>query len=205
MSVDVRPAELIAPLRQLTEGGLDLVQPMPYTAFQAMIDPFSPPGWLNYHRGQHVESLTNEVLDDYLAVGRTIGSPMTQGVIFRHGGAVSRVPEDGTAAGNRAATYMAHPIACWQHPAETDGEMKWVARFSAAFEPVLTGGVYLNFEPETQEAVVRAGFGDDKYERLAALKEQYDPENVFRGNHNVVPRTSSVIHPRSGDGGSRVT
>jgi hypothetical protein len=48
--------------------------------------------------------------------------------------------------------------------------------------------VYLNFEPGTREADVRAGFGDAKYERLAALKQEWDPENVFRGNHNVAPR-----------------
>ena len=180
--------EMVAPLRKLTQGGIDLVQPMPYTNFQAMLDPFAPPGWLNYHRGQHLAALPDEVLDDYLAVGRTIGSPMTQGIIFRHGGAVSRVAEDATAASNRAAPYMAHPIACWQDPADTDREMDWVERYSAAFTPALTGGVYLNFEPETREANVRAGFGDDKYERLAALKQEWDPDNIFRGNHNIGPR-----------------
>lgn len=182
--------QMVAPLRKLAEGGMDLVQPMPYTAFQAILDPFAPKGWLNYHRGQHVAALPDPVLDDYLANGRTIGSPMTQGVIFRHGGAVSRVDEDATAAGNRSAPYMAHPIACWQDPSETEREMDWVRGFSAAFEPTLTGGVYLNFEPETREADVLAGFGDAKYQRLAALKEQWDPENVFRGNHNIPPRTA---------------
>ncbi|MGH8867653.1 MAG: FAD-binding oxidoreductase [Actinomycetes bacterium] len=185
------PAEaeqMVAPLRRITEGGIDLVQPMPYTAFQAMLDPFAPPGWLNYHRGQHVASLPDGVLDDFLAVGRTIGSPMTQGIVFRHGGAVSRVPEDATAASSRSAPYMAHPIACWQDAKETEGEMAWVDRFSAAFEPALTGSVYLNFEPETSESAVRSGFGDEKYERLAALKQQWDPDNLFRGNHNVAPR-----------------
>jgi FAD/FMN-containing dehydrogenase len=179
--------QMVAPLRDIAKGGIDLVQPMPYTAFQAMLDPFAPRGWLNYHRGQHVEALTDGVLDDYLEVGRTIKSPMTQGIIFRHGGAVSRIGEDATAAGNRAAPYMAHPIACWESPSETEGEMDWVRRFSAALEPVLTGGVYLNFEPETRESVVRAGYGDEKYRRLATLKEQWDPDNVFRGNHNIAP------------------
>jgi len=178
----------VAPLRKLAEGGVDLVQPMPYTAFQTIVDPFNQPGWLNYHRGQHVAALSDKVIDDYLAVGRTITSPVTQGVVFRHGGAVSRVAEDATAAGNRSAPYMAHPIAAWQDPSETEREIAWVNAFSAAFAPELTGGVYLNFEPDTQEASVRAGFGDAKYERLAALKAQWDPENVFRGNHNIPPR-----------------
>lgn len=182
--------QMVAPLREMTAGGVDLVQPMPYTVFQAMLDGFAPPGWLNYHRGQHVAALPDDVLDDYLAVGRTIGSPMTQGLVFRHAGAVSRVGEDATAAGNRSAPYMAHPIACWQDAAETEQEMDWVGRFSAAFAPVLTGGVYLNFEPDTSDAAVKAGFGEERYARLAALKEQWDPDNIFRGNHNVAPPTT---------------
>jgi FAD/FMN-containing dehydrogenase len=181
-------AEAVTPLREIVAGGIDLVQPMPYTAFQAMLDPFAPRGWLNYHRGRHLGSLPDGVLDDYLAVGRAIGSPMTQGIIFRHGGAVSRVGEDDTAASNRSAPYMAHPIACWKDPSETEYEMEWVDRFTTACAPAATGGLYLNFEPGTGEEDVRAGFGDEKFRRLAALKQEWDPDNIFRGNHNIAPR-----------------
>jgi hypothetical protein len=66
--------------------------------------------------------------------------------------------------------------------------MAWVTRFSAAFDPVLTGRVYLNFEPDTSEAAVGSGYGDETFERVAALKEQWDPDNLFSGNHNVVPK-----------------
>jgi FAD/FMN-containing dehydrogenase len=179
--------DAIAPLRRITEGGVQLVQPMPYTAFQAMLDAFNPKGMLNYHRGRHLSALTDAVIDDYLAVGREIGSPLTQGIIFRHGGAVSRVGEDDTAASGRLAPYMAHPIACWADPADTDRELAWVERFTAAIEPAATGGRYLNFEPGTSEEDVRAGFGDAKYARLAALKQEWDPENLFRSNHNIAP------------------
>jgi hypothetical protein len=65
--------------------------------------------------------------------------------------------------------------------------MDWVRGFSAAFEPASTGGVYLNFEPGTEESDVRAGYGDTKMQRLAALKQQWDPENLFRSNHNLAP------------------
>lgn len=182
--------QVMAPLRRITEGGLDLVQPMPYTALQAMLDPFAPPGWLNYHRGRHLSALPDEVIDAYLEVGRGIGSPMTQGIVFRHGGAVSRIPEAATAASGRQAPYMAHPIAAWRTPGETDREMDWVERFTAATEPAATGGRYLNFEPATTESGVRAGYGDEKYLRLAALKREWDPDNLFQGNHNIAPATA---------------
>ncbi|WP_162529640.1 FAD-binding oxidoreductase [Nocardioides caldifontis] len=184
------PAEAeaaVAPLRRIAERGMDLVQPMPYTAVQALLEGFNPKGFLNYHRGRHLRALPDAVIDDYVAIGREIGSPLTQGVVFRHGGAIAAVPEDATAAGNRSAAYMAHPIACWADPADTDRERRWVDRFTEAFAPAATGGYYLNFEPGTTETDVRAGFGDAKYERLAGLKEEYDPENVFSSNHNVMP------------------
>jgi FAD/FMN-containing dehydrogenase len=180
-------AEVVRPLQEIMAGGVDLVQPMPYTAFQAMVDGFAPKHWLNYHRGMHLSSLPDDVVEPYLEVGRAIHSPMTQGIIFRHGGAVSRVPEDATAAGNRSAPYMGHPIACWSTPEETDYEMDWVSRFSAALAPARTGGTYLNFEPTTTTEDVKAGFGEQKYQRLVALKDEWDPTNLFRSNHNVAP------------------
>ena len=180
----------VAPLREITAGGLDLVQPMPYTTFQALLDPTNPPGWLNYHRGMHLNGLPDQVIDSWLANGRDIGSPMTSGVIFRHGGAISRVGEDDTAVSDRNAPYMAHPIACWENEADSDREIAWVHDFTEAVAPARTGGVYLNFEPDTSEQHVREGFRGGKFERLAALKEQWDPQNLFRGNHNIAPGRS---------------
>lgn len=179
--------EVFGPLRELMAGGMDLTQPMPYTAFQAMLDGFAPKGWLNYHRGQHLNAISDEIIEPYLEVGRSISSPMTQGIIFRHGGAVSRVDENATAAGNRAAPYMAHPIAAWDTEDQTDYEMDWVQRFSAAVAPAATGGTYLNFEPGTTTHDVKAGFGEEKYAKLVELKDRWDPTNMFRSNHNITP------------------
>ncbi len=186
------PAEgvpLMQPLRDIVGrvGGIDLVQEMPYTAFQAMIDGFAPKGWLNYHRGFHLAGLPDEVVDRYLEAGRHIGSPMTQGIVFRHGGAIARVDEDATAAGNRTAPYMAHPIACWATPEQTDQELDWVREFSEAFAPALTGRTYLNFEPGTTLQDVKAGYSEEKFARLVALKDEWDPTNLFRSNHNIPP------------------
>ena len=191
--------EALAPLRQIVgdAGGMDLIQPMPYTALQAMLDGFAPKGWLNYHRGQHLSALSDEIIEPFLEVGQSIHSPMTQGIIFHHGGAVSRVPEDATAAGNRAAEYMGHPIACWSTPDQTDYEMDWVRRFSAAIAPAATGGTYLNFEPGTSMSDLKAGFGEEKLAKLVALKDEWDPTNMFRSNHNVPPSGwSDVKIPR---------
>jgi FAD/FMN-containing dehydrogenase len=180
---------VIAPLRALAKPVADLLQPIPYTAFQALVDPFSPTGWHNYHRGIHLSGLPDAAIDTYVKLSAEITavSPITQVIMFRHGGAVSRVPDGATAAGHRDAVYMAHPIACWQDAVQTDMHVRWVRRFSDAMSKFSTGGVYLNFEPDEGEQKVRAGYGPEKYARLVALKDKWDPENLFRINQNIRP------------------
>jgi FAD/FMN-containing dehydrogenase len=186
----------VAPLKALGTPAADLVAPMPYTAFQAMIDPFAPRGMLNYHRGIHLSGLPDEAIDAYVDLGTEIAlvsSPTTQSILFRHGGAVSQVADDATAAGHRDAAYMAHPIAAWQDPAQTELHLDWVRRFSEAMAPYGTGGVYLNFEPDEGEGRVRAGYGAEKYAKLQALKDKWDPDNLLRVNQNIKPSHGSRV------------
>jgi FAD/FMN-containing dehydrogenase len=72
-------------------------------------------------------------------------------------------------------------------PADDDRHIAWLRELVRDMKPFTTGGVYLNFSPEGQEHLLD-GYGPEKYARLVALKEKYDPANVFRFNHNVRPR-----------------
>ena len=180
--------EVLRPIKHdIGPPAVDLIDRIPYTAFQAIVDPFSPTGWLNYHRGEHLAGLPDDAIDAYVEHGARVGSPMSQSILFRHGGAISRVPEDATAASHRDAPYMWHPIAAWDDPAETAREIAWVRASSAAIAPFATGGVYLNFEQDEGAAHVQAGYTPEKYARLVALKDAYDPENVFSINQNIAP------------------
>lgn len=177
----------LAELRAIGSPVGDVVQPMPYTAFQAIIDDFAPPGWRNYTTSQHMTALPDKAIDTYIEHGSRIESPMSQAIMFRHGGAVSRVPEGATAASHRAAPYMFHPIACWQDPAEDEQHIGWARAMDEAMRPYTTGGVYLNFEPDEGETHVRSGFDADTFQRLVALKDAWDPGNLFRVNQNIRP------------------
>jgi FAD/FMN-containing dehydrogenase len=182
----------IAPLKQIGSPAVDLVGPNPYTGLQALIDPFAPPGLLNYHRGLHMDVLTDDAIDAYAAnkPSEAFG-PITQSVLFLHGGAVSRVPAGTTAFGHRQSAYMFHPIACWTDPADTDAHIAWVFEASEAMEPFTTGGVYLNFTGAEGQEKVRAGYDEETFDRLLALKEKYDPTNMFRFNQNIRPGTAA--------------
>jgi FAD/FMN-containing dehydrogenase len=184
-------AKVVAPLKAVGPA-VDLVGPMPYRVLQAMIDPMAPPGLRNYWRGLHLKGLDEDVIETYLRFPTEGLSPLSFLILFQHGGAVSRVPDDATAFSHRDAKFMLHPIAVWESPADDDRHIGWVREVTDAFEPHLTGGVYLNFMADVGEDRVRAGYGDDKYERLTALKAKYDPDNTFRFNQNIAPATAGA-------------
>jgi FAD/FMN-containing dehydrogenase len=179
-------AKIVAPLKAVGPA-VDLVGPMPYRALQAMIDPMAPPGFRNYWRGLHLKGLDEDVIKTYLRFPTEGLHPLSFFILFQHGGAVSRVPDDATAFSHRDARFMAHPIGCWEAPDDDERHIGWVREVTDAFEPFLTGGIYLNFMADVGEERVRAGYGTGKYERLAAIKAKYDPDNMFRFNQNIAP------------------
>jgi FAD/FMN-containing dehydrogenase len=98
---------------------------------------------------------------------------------------VAARPDDATAFSHRDAAYLFHPITGWLDPADDDRMIAATRAFAAAMRPFGTGASYLNFTPEDDR--VRAAYGDDKYARLVALKDTYDPDNLFRLNQNIRP------------------
>jgi FAD/FMN-containing dehydrogenase len=179
-----RGEELAAGLRRVGPA-VDLVQAMPYRVFQTILDPMSPPGFRNYSTGEHLTGLTDQVVETFLDISTDGLYPLSFAILFQHGGAVSRVPDDATASSSRDAAFMIHPIGAWEDPADDEKHIGWVREVSKALEPDKTGGVYLNFMGDDDR--VRAGYGDVKYERLVEIKRKYDPDNVFRFNQNIKP------------------
>lgn len=188
-------ARVIRPLTDLTPD-LNMIQPMPYTAFQAMLDPNSPAGFRNYWRGQNMTALSDEAIEVFLERATTPISPLSMMILFRLGGALSRVGENDTAFSHRDTRYMFHPISLWAAPAEDEHQIAWTREFTNAMRPFTTGSVYLNFVPELEEQVTRTGFRDTKFERLAALKAKYDPHNLFRLNNNIRPTAPAGVHAK---------
>ncbi len=176
--------KVVAPLKAVGPAA-DLVGPMPYRAFQTILDPMSPPGLRNYWRGLHLKGLSDDLVETFLRLPPEGLSPVCFLILFQHGGAVSRVGEDATAFGHREPTFMVHPIACWEGSADDDRHIAWVNDVTEAMQPFTTGGVYLNFMAD--EDRVQEGYGSGKYHKLVELKRKYDPDNVFRFNQNIAP------------------
>ena len=179
-------AAVVQPLKHLRPA-VDLIQPMPYTAFQGMLDPSAPPGKRSYWRGEYLGGLSDAAIDTFLAHAPALaagGAPLSQVALFRIGQGVAATPDDATAFSHREADYLFHPISVWDDPADDERLIAANRAFCQAMRPHTTGGAYLNFSPEAR---VRDAYGAAKHARLVELKDRYDPENLFRLNQNIEP------------------
>jgi hypothetical protein len=177
-------AEAMRPFRDLGPE-VDLVGPMPYADFQCMID--DPPGMRNYWSADYHDDFPDDALDIFVKSGFERQSPLAQQILFPWGGAVARVAENATPMTKRSVSWVSHPFAVWDDPADDERNIEWARTFRRDVGRYATGGVYLNFIGDEGEDRVRAAYGDEKYARLAAIKGEWDPDNVFRGNQNIRP------------------
>jgi len=166
---------------------VDLVGPMPYADFQCMID--DPPGMRNYWTADYHRAFPDEALDVLVKSGLDRPSPLSQQILFPWGGEAARVPAGSTPMAQRDASWVTHPFAVWESAADDEANIAWARGFRKDIEPYATGGIYLNFIGLEGEDRVRAAYGEESYRRLAQVKAEYDPANVFRGNQNIRPAT----------------
>lgn len=178
--------EVLAPLVGWGPPLVDLVQPMPYLAVQQMLDPANQPGMRNYWTSDFC-TLPDEACQVFARVANTHTSPLSQSLIAAGGGAVARVDDDAMAFGQRQAPFNIHLLNMWADPADDAAEIAWLKDFGAQVKPWTLQGAYLNYLGEEGLGRVKEAFGTAKFTRLQALKDRYDPENLFRHNQNIPP------------------
>ena len=177
---------VIKSLREFGPPVADVCVVKPYLAHQAMLDPSFVPGRSYYFKSCDLAELSDEIIDITMERSLQIQSPLTSFPIWQMGGAVGRVGDDETAFNGRGAGFT-YNIGCSTETAEGfDEEREWVRSFWSALEP-WHQGVYMNFLGDEDPARVPEAYGPEKYDRLRALKQRYDPDNFFRINQNIPP------------------
>jgi hypothetical protein len=161
----------VQPIKDL-EPDLDAIAPMPYLAFQAILDEGAPFGLRSYWRGEYMAALPDAAIDTFLERAAEPISAFSQMIVFRIGQGVAAIPDGATAFSQRDAVYLLHPISVWEDAADDERQIAFARGVAEAMRPFTTGGAYLNFTPEDR---VRDAYGTEKYERLVALKDRYDP------------------------------
>ena len=176
---------VVQPLRQIGPPIADLVRPMTYQEVQSLIDPLYPPGLCQYWKSSFLQELGDEAIDTIIDHFASVTSPLTIVIVDQLGGAVGRVGADETAFGYRKAAHDLLITSLWRDPMESERHILWTREFWEAMQPFSTGLTYVNYLDEGRpgSAVGSAA----RYERLVALKNRYDPTNLFRLNVNIQP------------------
>ena len=187
---------VLQPLRAFGTPLADQIGIMPYTAAQKLVDAFYPPGLQQYWKASFLQELSEAAIDTMVAYCAQRPSPLCH-VVIEHtlGGAVSRVDREATAFQHRDVQYSFMSLGVCTDPAEVEQSVRWARECWAAMQPFATGGVYVNYlgrEADEGAERLRAAYGPEKYERLVALKNIYDPTNLFRLNQNITPTRSAT-------------
>lgn len=179
--------KVVRPLREFGPPLADQVAPMPYPKLQSMLDEGFAAGLHVYWRSNFLAGIPDDAIDELVQQFSAVTSPLSALMLEPMGGAVARVGSDETAFNHRDAAYNLAIIGRWQDPKDADTHIGWVRAVHEATDRFTTGGVYVNYLGDEGQDRVRAAYGDAKYTRLVALKDKYDPDNLFRRNQNIQP------------------
>jgi len=183
-------ARLVTEIRQALPPLFDLVAPIPYVALQQVLDEANAWGSHSYDKGTYVESLSDEVIEVITEHLPRKNSPMSVLLFYRLDGAYSWVGDDETAfSGGRSPRYGAFIEGLAPDADRLADERRWVRDLWAALRPhaIGSGDGYVNGTTDYHDDQVRNSYGAAKYERLATIKAEHDPDNVFHLNANITP------------------
>lgn len=184
---DIEKGEaIIRPIREFGTPIADLFQPIPYIQMQSMLDAGFPAGNRYYWKSSFLQELSDEAIDTIIAQMNSNPSPYSATLLEYYGGAASRQPEEGTAYPHRQLQYDFIIISNWPDRQDDEKNVSWTCKCWEAMQPYLSHKVYVNYLGVEGADRVREAYGEN-YQRLVALKNKYDPTNLFRLNQNIPP------------------
>jgi hypothetical protein len=178
---------VLQPLLDFGPPLLDFSGVRPYMEAQRAWDADYPRGHRYYWKSVNLLALDEQAIARIVAHAERQPSPHSTCDLWHIGGAVTRFGPDTSAFHGRHAAFLLSPEANWEHPADDAAHIAWASDFVADLEEFSDGSRYLNFPGlyEEGDMVVKA-FGP-QHARLAALKQKYDPANLFGLNQNIAP------------------
>ena len=165
---------------------LDGVQPMPLPALQSAFDPIFPAGEQWYWRADFVEEISDEAIEKHAEYAAKMPSWKSTMHLYPIDGAVHRVGATDTPWGYRNANWGQVIVGVDPDAANARAISEWAIEYHEALHPFSAGGAYVNMMMDEGQERVKASYGQN-YDRLAKIKAQYDPANVFHVNQNIQP------------------
>src|SRR3954451_5509518 len=180
--------DALAPLRKLApEPIADLLGPIPYLAMQSLVDALHPAGDGNYFKSHHMADMPDEAIAALVRGHQAVTSPRNEIHVHDLRGAVA-TQLGGSAFPRREAPYVLNVIGKWTGDGPGPEHVAWARDVVASLEEFGTGAAYVNFMGDPEDTSrLRAAYGEQTYDRLAQVKAQWDPENIFHLNQNIKP------------------
>jgi FAD/FMN-containing dehydrogenase len=190
--------EVFAPLRKLGPIA-DSLGPMSYAGIQQLLEKMRPWRERFYEKGGYIPDLSDDFIDTVVAanddgpypVQGMQGTPVT--MLMKMGGAIDRVDDNAMAFSRKNASYFWDASATWQSPSDDSSFRDWSRGLARALKPFTASESYINFTAEDNPEWLRGAYGPEKYDRLVALKDQWDPQNVLRHNRNIAPSAEQLV------------
>ena len=181
--------QAMQPFRDLAPVVAELVGPMPYPALNSAFDALYPKGIRAYWKGNFVTELTDAAIEAHLAHGPKVPEVSATMHLYPINGACHRVAAEDTAFAYRDANFATVILASWSDPTVDADRIQWVRDYYDATAPHSEPGGYINFMDDDDRSRIRDNYKDN-YDRLVAIKSDYDPGNLFRINQNIPPKSS---------------
>ncbi len=178
---------VIEPLRHLGTVLGEHIGVMPYCSWQQAFDPLLTPGARNYWKSHNFTDLSDGAINVVLKYIAKLPSPHCEIFFGLIGGATTRPAPDATAYSHRNAVWVCNVHGRWETAAEDQKCMEWARGYFREVTPFATGGVYVNFITDDESDRIKTAYGPG-YDRLVAIKQKYDPQNLFRMNQNIRPK-----------------
>lgn len=185
-----RAEEIFKPIRQFKTPALDMVGPISHPVLQGLFDPLLTPGLQWYWRADFVKDLPDEAIAMHQRFAEDLPTMLSQMHLYPIDGAAAHVDKNETAWNYRDASYAMVMVGVDPDPANNEKIISWTKEYWQALHPYSAGGAYVNFMMDEGDDRVKATYGDN-YERLVAIKNRYDPNNLFRVNQNIKPNVKN--------------
>ena len=185
--------KVFAPIKAFGPPALYGIHAMPYPALQAAFDPLYPPGHQWYWRADFVKELSDAAIAVHAKFAAQMPTPQSTMHMYPIDGKAHAVGNADTAFSYRDANWAAVIVGVDPDPGKREAITEWTKRYWEALHPHSAGGAYVNFMMDEGQERVQATYRGN-YERLAAVKQKYDPGNLFRVNQNVRPAAPVPAH-----------
>lgn len=158
---------------------------------QTMADFDFPHGRRYYTKSGYFVSLSDSI-DLLLEAAVSLPSSEMQIELAYLGGAAGLIPADETAFGDRSAPFILNLLGNWSSPSSDAANISWIRNIFDKLRPAMKPGVYVNFMSGDEQDRVPEAYRE-RWDRMVAVKSQYDPHNFFRLNQNVLPASSANL------------